>query len=135
LPGQPEKTRSAPTHDPLPPPGAQTMRRVTLTFVLNEAVTPDQFARRIALACAVGEALRPGEGVALPSNPTRGWIRTEPRGREESERRRVREPVVVDDTGAPLELRDVELPPGHPEMCRECGLAPAWRDGLCANCW
>lgn len=41
---------------------------VTLTFVLDEDVTPDYLALRVAQACSRG-ALRPGESIRLPSNP------------------------------------------------------------------
>jgi hypothetical protein len=39
--------------------------RVTVTFLLDEEVTPDLFAERVALACAKEYAIRPGEGVEL----------------------------------------------------------------------
>lgn len=45
------------------------MPDVTLTFRLDEDVTPDHLAARVAQACAKYYALRPGEGVLLPSNP------------------------------------------------------------------
>jgi hypothetical protein len=38
---------------------------VTLTFLLDEEVTPQLFAQKIALACG-GGALRPGEGILIP---------------------------------------------------------------------
>jgi hypothetical protein len=38
--------------------------RVTLTFLLDEEVTPVLFARKVAAACSSG-ALRPGEGIVL----------------------------------------------------------------------
>jgi hypothetical protein len=41
--------------------------RVTLTFLLDEEVTPVLFAQKIALACA-GGALRPGEGLLMPTS-------------------------------------------------------------------
>lgn len=44
-------------------------RRVTLTFLLDEKVTPQLFAQKIALACA-GGALRPGEGILIPRTKT-----------------------------------------------------------------
>ena len=44
--------------------------RITLTFVLAEDVTPDYLAYRVAAACHTEYALRPGEGVELPSNPS-----------------------------------------------------------------
>ena len=37
---------------------------VTLTFLLDEEVTPQLFAQKIALACA-GSALRPGEAILV----------------------------------------------------------------------
>lgn len=40
-------------------------RRVTLTFLLDEEVTPQLFAQKIALACG-GGVLRPGEGILIP---------------------------------------------------------------------
>jgi hypothetical protein len=42
--------------------------KVRLTFVLDEDVDPDIFASKVALACGKGYALRPGEGIVLPSN-------------------------------------------------------------------
>lgn len=47
--------------------------KVTLTFVLEEDVTPDLFAQRVALACARGYALRPGEAIEMPSDPARSY--------------------------------------------------------------
>lgn len=44
--------------------------RITLTFVLNEEVTPDFLAQRVAQACGNYYALREGEGVELPSDPS-----------------------------------------------------------------
>lgn len=44
---------------------------VTLTFCLQESVTPEIFAGKIALACARGGALRPGEAVRLPNSADR----------------------------------------------------------------
>lgn len=44
------------------------MRPVTLTFLLDEEVTPDLFAGKVAMACSSG-CLRPGEGILLPSDP------------------------------------------------------------------
>lgn len=41
---------------------------VTLTFVLDEEVTPDIFASKVALACGRQYTLRPGEGILLPSD-------------------------------------------------------------------
>jgi hypothetical protein len=38
---------------------------VTLTFLLDEEVTPQIFAQKIALACG-GGTLRPGEGILIP---------------------------------------------------------------------
>lgn len=38
---------------------------VALSFDLDEEVTPDLFASKVALACAKGGALRPGEAVVL----------------------------------------------------------------------
>lgn len=43
---------------------------ITLTFVLEESVTPDFFARRVAEACANAYTIREREGVQLPSNPS-----------------------------------------------------------------
>lgn len=43
--------------------------RITLTFVLEEDVSPDFFARRVAEACANEYAIKEREGVVLPSNP------------------------------------------------------------------
>ena len=37
---------------------------VTLTFLLDEEVTPQLFAQRIALACG-GSVLRPGEAILV----------------------------------------------------------------------
>lgn len=42
---------------------------VTLTFVLNEEVTPDIFAERVAMTLGQHYTLREGEGVLLPSDP------------------------------------------------------------------
>lgn len=42
--------------------------KVTLTFHLDEEVTPDLFAEKVALACARGGAIREGEKVQC------GWI-------------------------------------------------------------
>jgi hypothetical protein len=39
------------------------MNEVNLTFYLNEEVTPEIFASKIALACARGGAIREGERV------------------------------------------------------------------------
>lgn len=39
------------------------MREVALTFELNEDVTPEIFARKIAVACARSGAIREGERV------------------------------------------------------------------------
>lgn len=38
--------------------------RVTLTFLLDEEVTPAIFVQKIAMACAKHGALRVGEGVS-----------------------------------------------------------------------
>lgn len=38
---------------------------VTLTFLLDEEVTPQLFAQKIALACG-GSTLRPGEAILVP---------------------------------------------------------------------
>lgn len=40
--------------------------QVTLTFLLDEEVTPQLFAQKIARACG-GGALRPGEGILVPN--------------------------------------------------------------------
>lgn len=40
-----------------------SMTEVTLTFHLNEEVTPSIFARKVALACAYRNAIREGESV------------------------------------------------------------------------
>jgi hypothetical protein len=39
--------------------------QVTLTFLLDEKITPQLFAQRLALACG-GSVLRPGEGIFVP---------------------------------------------------------------------
>lgn len=44
--------------------------RLSLTFVLDEDVTPDLFAEKVARACSAG-TLRPGEGILVPSDPER----------------------------------------------------------------
>lgn len=49
---------------------------VTLTFVLDEDVTPDYLAERVALACSRG-ALRPGESIRLPSDPSARYVITD----------------------------------------------------------
>ncbi len=49
------------------------MHPVTLTFLLAEEVTPDLFAHRVAEACACA-ALRIGEAVQLPSDPSQAWV-------------------------------------------------------------
>lgn len=54
------------------------MHAVTLTFLLDEEVTPDLFAHRVAEACAMEAALRVGEAVQLPSDPSQAWVREEP---------------------------------------------------------
>lgn len=48
-------------------------QHVTLTFVLNEQVTPDLFAEKVARGLS-DSALRPGEAVLLPSNPAARYI-------------------------------------------------------------
>lgn len=50
-------------------PSGPAKRHVTLTFCLDEDVTPDHLARRVAEAAARAYAIRPGEGVRLPSDP------------------------------------------------------------------
>jgi hypothetical protein len=40
---------------------------VTITFLLDEEVTPELFARRVAMACGKQYALRPGEGLRTES--------------------------------------------------------------------
>lgn len=47
--------------------------RPTLTFDLDEEVTPDIFAARVAEACLSYGTLRPGEGVLLPSDPEKRY--------------------------------------------------------------
>ena len=42
--------------------------RLSLTFLLNEDVTPDLFAQRVAQTTG---AMREGEGIELPSDPTK----------------------------------------------------------------
>jgi len=44
---------------------ASKMHPVTLTFLLDEEVTPQLFAQKIALACG-GSVLRPGEAILVP---------------------------------------------------------------------
>ena len=46
------------------PINARKKHPVTLTFLLDEEVTPQLFAQKIALACA-GSALRPGEAILV----------------------------------------------------------------------
>lgn len=41
--------------------------KVMLTFLLDEEVTPQLFAQKIAMACGSGGALRPGEAVMVPN--------------------------------------------------------------------
>jgi hypothetical protein len=41
--------------------------KLSLTFLLNEDVSPDMFARRVAETTS---ALRAGEGIELPSDPS-----------------------------------------------------------------
>ena len=43
---------------------ASTKHPVTLTFLLDEEVTPQLFAQKIALACG-GSTLRPGEAILI----------------------------------------------------------------------
>lgn len=43
---------------------ARKKHPVTLTFLLDEEVTPQLFAQKIALACG-GSALRPGEAILI----------------------------------------------------------------------
>ncbi len=45
--------------------------KITLTFRLTEDVTPDYFAQRVAEACFSYGALRTGEAVVIPSDPTK----------------------------------------------------------------
>lgn len=52
---------------------------IPLTFVLDEEVTPDLFAQRVAQACAQFYALRPGEGIQLPSDKGKTITVTEER--------------------------------------------------------
>lgn len=47
---------------------------ITLTFVLEEEVTPDFLAQCVAEACAKYYALCPGEGVRLPSDPGKMYL-------------------------------------------------------------
>jgi hypothetical protein len=59
--------------------------RVILTFNLNEEVTPEIFASKVALACARGGAIRQGESVESESAGEGmcnkfthiGWIETD----------------------------------------------------------
>lgn len=44
---------------------------VALTFRLDEPVTPEHLARRVAEACFTYGALRPGEAVVLPDGSGR----------------------------------------------------------------
>ena len=44
---------------------ASKKHAVTLTFLLDEEVTPQLFAQKIARACA-GSVLRPGEAILVP---------------------------------------------------------------------
>lgn len=52
-------------------------REVRLTFSLLEDVTPDIFASKVALACGARYALRPGEAIRLPSDPTKAYVITD----------------------------------------------------------
>ena len=40
---------------------------LTLTFLLDDEVTPELFAQRVAMACGASYALRPGEGIRTES--------------------------------------------------------------------
>jgi hypothetical protein len=53
------------------------MPLIQLTFVTAEPVTPEYLARRVAEACALGGALRMGEGVMIPGT-TDAFVRVEP---------------------------------------------------------
>ena len=51
-------------------------RPVTLTFFLDEEVTPRLFAEKIARACG-GSALRPGEGILVPGSEAACFVTDE----------------------------------------------------------
>ena len=51
-------------------------RQVTLTFLLDEEVTPALFAQKIVRACS-GGALRPGEGILEPLSGLIGVVTDE----------------------------------------------------------
>lgn len=45
------------------------MHKVTLTFHLDEEVTPEIFVMRIAMACTKANAIRTGERVGVTDSP------------------------------------------------------------------
>ncbi len=46
------------------------MKQVSLVFILDEEVTPEIFAGKVALACGSGGALRLGESVSVANTRT-----------------------------------------------------------------